>query len=621
MDNKKLFEIAKQSYYDGEPILSDEEFDELENSIGLANNSDIGAKGKYTVKHSFLMGSLSKIHVTKDTDWQDIQQDILKYLTHFNNCTICEATPKYDGCSFELIVSKNGDLMSASTRGDGYRGQDLMPILKNRFKFNKEVLKNILNDDENTLIVRGEALIKISTFTEKYSIEKNPNGYANPRSCVIGIQNNDYSKPENDINMTNDIDYIGYDFMAIRKNNTRRAIYLDKVVDLGIEIPSFIKIIDLNKENKCFEDLYYQFDKFRNNESEYQLDGFVIKPLAEYRACEDVKRPKDSVAIKFIPQAAQTEIINIEWKLGHNYELYPTGIVKPVQLAGTTVTRVSLHNYGYLMSHNIAKGAIIEMVKSGDIIPYVSKVVKGVDNTGIEVDYMDFRIEGCHLYVNMSEDVKRKIDFTNSVRVLNIDKFKEKTALKIFEKYPMRNVLELFVDNKAEEYLTEVFGESKTKTNILNAIRERKETLSISDVILTLNIPYCGAVISKACEKYIVEKKKDFTSMSADAYKWVFDEKSDEYLKLMDWINKLQITYKTPQKKENVIYVILTGSPKEFGYNTKEEFIAKNPQFEITTKWKDCSILYTDDLNSKSSKMNMARKNNIQIKLYSDVSN
>ena len=445
------FNKAKQAYYEGNPIMSDEEFDEMEIEMGLDNKSEIGSKGKYTIKHPFTMGSLSKIHILEKQDWDETLRDVCKYTqTYKKDITIFEATPKYDGCSFEIVLSKSGKIISASTRGDGSYGQDLLPIIKNRFKFNKNVLKNILKDNEDKLIIRGEALIDISLFKKKYSVDVNPNGYVNPRSCIIGLQNVEYVKDDTNINQTKDIDYIGYDFIAFDKNNNTRGIYLDQVADLGIELPELIKIIDIKDGNFNFENLYNEFVYFRNNVTKYQLDGFVIKPLAEFRAYEDIKRPKDSVAIKFIPQAAQTEIIDIEWKVGCNHELYPTGIVKPVQLAGTTVTRVSLHNYGFLMDHNIAKRAIIEMVKSGDIIPYVSKVIKGVDNTGIEIPYMDFRIEGCHLYINLSKEEKQRIKFINSVNVLKIDKLKEKTALKIYNKFPMDNILELFIDNKAE---------------------------------------------------------------------------------------------------------------------------------------------------------------------------
>ena len=120
-DLERYYE-AKEAYYNGEPIMTDLEFDELERSLGLENKSEIGARHNpsYTVKHPFIMGSLSKIQIKENQNgnviWNDYFAELRRYIKDSN--IPCIISPKYDGCSFEAVVV-NGMINSISSRGDG----------------------------------------------------------------------------------------------------------------------------------------------------------------------------------------------------------------------------------------------------------------------------------------------------------------------------------------------------------------------------------------------------------------------------------------------------------------------------------------------------------------------
>ena len=119
--NKKellqLYKEAKDAYYTGEEIMSDIEFDELEEYLGLSNKSKVGARRneKYTIKHPVLMGSLSKVQVKENKDgvidWEEIVNDIESYIFKYNASSFI-ITPKYDGLSFEAVIKVNPGLIT-----------------------------------------------------------------------------------------------------------------------------------------------------------------------------------------------------------------------------------------------------------------------------------------------------------------------------------------------------------------------------------------------------------------------------------------------------------------------------------------------------------------------------
>ena len=135
---RDLFNRAKDAYYNGEEIISDADYDQLEKELGLENKSYIGSKkGNYTQKHSFIMGSLAKVQIKEDkktgeVNWEAAAEKITKYLNKSKGTTVYETTPKLDGCSFSLEFKNDNNeavLISCSTRGDGAYGTDIYSFI------------------------------------------------------------------------------------------------------------------------------------------------------------------------------------------------------------------------------------------------------------------------------------------------------------------------------------------------------------------------------------------------------------------------------------------------------------------------------------------------------------
>lgn len=619
MDKRELYDKAKEAYYNGEPLMSDLEFDELEKELGLENQGYIGThhQKSYTVEHPFIMGSISKVQVKESEDhsidWSGFQEKVLSFLKKSNhylqNGWSYEATPKYDGCSWEAVVDSKGNLVSVSTRGDSEYGKDIKVWFMPEWKKNYEpfILNYFKTLDEQSyfflksFVIRGECLIKRSVFEKKYAQE-----FTLPRSFVSGVLGQDWEGSDKQLEMREDLSWVAYDFREVYENGTIVEIgYTDRencVLNIG-ERPDFF----ITGERINLKYLYDTFDHYRKN-CEYALDGFVIKPGVDYRLQDGGRaRQEDCVAVKFLPEIVDAEIIDVEWNVGKTGEYYPTGILKEVILGGKKTNRVSLANYGKIMEEGIGIGSKVKISLAGDIIPYLYKV----ESTGVEVDLpVDSYVDGVHLMKQMSVRDKTFIKFINSVNVLKPDGIGEKVAEKLFDIFPTDNIVDFMLfENKWKPYL----DDSKSSQNIIKSLEERRKTLTLPDLIQSMGFENCG-------EKNALWLAKKFSNLDVDTkgIPTTIIELSDNdryqfnvaYMVRQLGINLLQ------EESTDKIPVILTGSPKECGYNTKADFLAQHPEFIETTKWEECKILFTDDLNSTSSKMEKAKKKGIEIKKY-----
>ena len=156
--------------------------------------------------------------------------------------------------------------------------------------------------------------------------------------------------------------------------------------------------------------------------------------------------------------------------------------------------------------------------------------------------------------------------------------------------------------------------DSKSSQNIIKSLEERKKTLTLPDVIQSMGYENCGEKNSLYLAKVISGLNPDSKGIPTSII-----ELSEDNGFLYDVNKYMELLGLSPLVEEvsDKIPVILTGSPKPY-YNTKMDFLTKQSQFAETTKWTDCKLLITDDLNSTSSKMQKAKKLGIEIKTYQD---
>lgn len=661
----KLLFIAKDFYYNtGNILIDDYTYDKLESYIGLENKNYIGSKSSakhanYTVKHKFIMGSLSKIQIKEDKAgnviWTDYANEFNKYIQKANKCKYYEITPKLDGCSFsaEFTVNKNNEFefVSCATRGDGTYGSDIkhlfIPIMETSEYWDKikECCLDILSPDENEyLCIRGEVLVPLNIFTEKYSDK-----FVNPRSYVSGMLGLKADDIDKETILNSDLHFVCYDYRIYNKEtNTYKEIswmnhhevsyrliynYLNHIGELPDTKYCMLFSYNANITGDDIKNIYNVYDDYRKNKSIYALDGIVFKPNTSSRLYNDNReRPLDSVALKFIPMINETEIIDIEWNVKKTGEYFPKAIIKPIYLDGKEIKKASLHNYNYIINHNCGIGSIVKISLAGDIIPYVYEIVKpnGIDNINIPGDtsILTEKSGNIHLmkkFTDENEIMKNK--FIASATALNINTIGPAISKMLWERLHtdienLDNIIYLMTD---ENYnlITDKLGSSKTIMNVINNLKEYKDHLTLEDIILSFCFKSCGHRASNLCAKIIRGKEYSTASFSSIAYTWSLNPDSIEYKKVMNAVSSLNISIANNTEdtiinlnNNDKILVILTGSPKSFGYISKKDFLNKHTEYIETTNWKECKILFTDDLNSTSSKMKKADKLNIEIKEY-----
>ena len=616
MNKKEKLELyykAKEAYYNGQEIMTDFEFDTLEKELGLENKSEVGAKNpSYTVKHPFVMGSISKVQIHKDkegnVDWKKYFNEAKKYFG--NNPVII--TPKYDGCSFEVDIFDNV-IQSISSRGDGSWGKDLTHHLA------------IFIPDEYVHLgghytLRGEVLVKKNIFEKKYS-----ENFTNPRSFVSGVLNRDYDRFNKEFqDMLNDLSIVIYDYRRFEDgkwiDHEWTELPYTEILPKRFWTVNFKNDID-------FAWYYYDMTQYRQV-CEYALDGIVIKPTVKYRDNNITeRRPKDCVAIKFIPMLEETEVVNITWNLGKTHEFIPIIWVKPVEMDGRMVQKCSGHNLGYLRSKGITVGAKIIMSLAGDIIPFMYKVTQENPNGDIpmptEYGYYE---DDIHLMALMEMKDRIRMQFLSSVDSLNIPTIGGQTAKDIWEYLDSTDdqTMEFFNEDKKEMPFNillvspeEIYfgcGCGKSGSNAKKAFEKILESITLNDIVKSCNFPFCGDKVAEQVVNYLLGEIPNWAHLATEGYLWVYDDNSWQMKNLKKIIGHFGKTFddfkqhhlERQQEISNQIPVILTGEPNN--YKTKGEFLKLNPQYRNTTSWKEVQIVFTNSLDSNTGKMKKARE-------------
>lgn len=619
----ELYYRAKEAYYNGTEIITDFEFDILEKELGLENKSEIGTKHNpsYTVKHPFIMGSISKVQIHKNKEgiieWKKYFGEAYDF---FNNNKVI-ITPKFDGCSFEVDVDNN-TIDSISSRGDGFWGKDLINHLSGFIP-----TEYVKLGGHYTL--RGEVLVKKQTFLDKYTER-----FTNPRSFVSGVLNRDYEANDQEfMEMLNDLSIVIYDYRRFEDGEWVDHEWTE--LPNGNVLPNHYCVTNL-KDERDFEWYYNDMNEYRHNHCEYALDGIVIKPIVSLRENNTTeRRPKDCVAIKFIPMLEETEVLNITWNLGKTGEYTPIIWVKPVEMDGRMVQKCSGHNFGYLKEKGVTIGAKVIMSLAGDIIPFLYKVTK--ENIGGEIsmptDY-EYYEDDIHLMAILSEDDKRYYKFINSSGALNIPSIGPQTTKEIF------NYL-----HKSDEMTANFFGEEikKAPFNILmvspeeiyfgagagklgsNAQRAFKNilnNLSLNDIIKSCNFKFCGEKVTEQVVNYLINGDADWSHLATEGYSWVFDTNSEQYKEILEILNYLGKSFddfkviheEATKAASNQIPIIMTGEPND--YKSKGEFLSCHPEYRNTGSWKEVKIVFTNSMESNTGKMKKAREKGIEIRLY-----
>ena len=517
---KLINRYNKQYHEENESAISDYEFDllnqelkkyEQEHPDQIAKNSPskkVGGKVKreagVEVTHHVPMLSIQDVFSKEEvTAWveevKEMHPDAEFSVEH-----------KIDGLSMSLRY-QNGELILAETRGNGIVGEDVT--------LNSKVISDVkerIEISDEYLEVRGEVYMTHKDFeriNEKQEmLNKKP--FANPRNCAAGT----LRQLDPEVTKERGLRFFVFNVQdGSRALMERHTVGLDYLAEKGITVVPHILC-------RTAEEVLQAIDKIGENRGQYlyDIDGAVVKiEQTEYRSDFQAgsKYSAGHIAYKYPPEEKETEVLEIELSVGRTGKIVPTAILDPIRLCGTTVSRATLHNQEFINSMGIGVHARVCVVKSGEIIPKVTRVVKEApelfqipdtcpvcgEKVGKEEDTADIRC----VNPECPAQILRTISYFVGKDAMDIKNFGEKYVQGLIEEGYVHNFADIYRLKKSRDELVEkgIMGKEKNTDKILAAIEESKKNDPVK-LLIGLGIQNVG----KASAKEIM---RHFDSISA----------------------------------------------------------------------------------------------------------
>jgi DNA ligase (NAD+) len=418
---------------------------------------------------------------------------------------VCEL--KFDGASVSLNYT-DGKLARALTRGDGTVGDD---VTLNVRTIKSIPLKLTGSGYPEDFIIRGEILMTRSVFA-RLNDERAAQGvqlFANPRNAAAGT----LKLLDPKIVASRSLDCFLYFVLGEDLPCDNHFGNMMEARKWGFKVPESIRLCT-NIDDVI--DFIYQWDTARKN-LEYDIDGVVIKVNSVAQQNElgfTSKIPRWAIAFKFKAEQAVTRLLSIAFQVGRTGNITPVANLEPVQLAGTTVKRASLHNEDQIDLLDLHINDLVYVEKGGEIIP---KIV-GVDTGKREPGYLKaafitncpecgtqlVRNDGeanhyCPNYLHCPPQIKGRIEHFISRKAMNIDGLGEETIDLLFSEGLIRNIADLYELKKEQLVPLERMGE-KSAANIIKSLNDSFK-IPYHKVLFALGIRHVGETVAKILAK------------------------------------------------------------------------------------------------------------------------
>lgn len=403
---------------------------------------------------------------------------------------------KIDGLSLSLVY-ENGKLVQGSTRGNGMIGEDVTA--------NVMTIKSIPHQlpEPLTLEFRGECYMPKASFV-KLNQEREAAGlpvFANPRNAAAGS----LRQLDPKVTAKRDLATFMYYVPEYQKLGvTTQAESLDRMRELGFSVNPNNRVVHSEEEIAAYIDEYTK----QRDQLSYGIDGIVekVNDLATENALGNtVKVPRWEIAYKFPPEEQATIVRDIVWTVGRTGNVTPTAVMDPVQLAGTTVSRASLHNPDYLREKDIRLGDTVYIHKAGDIIPEISRVdlkKRPADSQeyviptkcpicGAELVHLDDEVALRCINPMCPAQIKEGLAHFASRNAMNIDGLGPKIIQQLWDRKLIHDVADLYHLTYDQLLTLDKFGD-KSANNLLTSIDNSRNN-SVERLLFGLGIRHVGA--------------------------------------------------------------------------------------------------------------------------------
>ena len=507
---KELVELlnryAYEYYTKDAPSVSDSEYDQLYRELVELETAHpdeilpespthrvggVVLKGFTKYQHQYPLYSLQDAFSREELEAFD--QRVRKEFPSISY--VCEL--KIDGLSISLTY-ENGVLVTGATRGDGSVGEDITENLK-RVKDIPLVLPEPVN-----ITVRGECYMPRASFDRVNQIRQE-NGepeFANPRNAAAGT----LRQLDTKIVVKRNLATFLYQEVSPTDQSSQEGV-LEKLARLGFVV---------NQERVLAEDMEQIWDFIQKvaqlrEDLPYDIDGIVIK-VNDLAVQEElgftVKAPKWAVAYKFPAEEKEAKILSVDWTVGRTGVVTPTANLTPVQLAGTTVSRATLHNVDYIAEKDIHQDDTVIVYKAGDIIPAVLRVVKDkrVSDQALAIpthcpscqsELLHFEDEVALRCINplCPAQIKEGLNHFASRDAMNITGLGPAVVEKLFAAQLVEDVAGIY-RLSVEDLLTLEGFKEKSAEKLHEAIQASKEN-SAEKLLFGLGIRHVGSKVSQ----------------------------------------------------------------------------------------------------------------------------
>jgi DNA ligase (NAD+) len=658
---KEINEHNYNYYTLSKPVISDYDFDLLMKELEalekqypqfqdpLSPTQRVGGditKSFNQIEHKYPMLSLGNTYSFDEI--KDFDNRVRKVIGNDFEY-VCEL--KYDGVAIGLTYI-NGRLVTAVTRGDGTKGDDVTANVKT-IRSIPLVLKGSGYPDE--FEIRGEIILPHSSFNklneERLDIGDEP--FANPRNAASGSLKLQDSSEVAKRNLDCYLYYIPSENLSFINHLQN----LEKAREWGFKVPSYLEIA------RSIEDVF-RFINYWDHEREnlpFDIDGVVIK-VNDYNQQRDLgftaKSPRWAIAYKFKAERVCTRLLSVSYQVGRTGAVTPVANLQPILLAGTTVKRASLHNADIIEGLDLKLGDWVYVEKGGEIIP---KIV-GVDNSKRELfmEAISFpthcpicktplvRKEGesanyCPNEKSCPPQIKGKLEHFISRKAMNIDSLGEGKIEILFDNKLVGAPADLYnltsdtilgiekIYQNEEGKTKKLSFKEKTVQNILNGINNSK-SVPFERVLFALGIRYVGETIAKKLVKHfkhidllkaatfeeLVGAEEIGDKIAESLIQWF---KDDFNLELISRLQEAGLHFEIGESEQphsdilKGMSIVVSGTFKTFTRKEIESFVEMNGAKLVDSVSKKTDFIVAGD---KMGPSKLEKANNLGIKIISE---
>lgn len=378
-----MIDGANKSYYgNGEPIMSDDQYDLLREYVMEKYPKNVVAKDghvnlqmeavKNKVNLPYEMWSMDKIK--PDTE------AIAKWIAKYKGPYVLSC--KLDGVSG--MYSTESDQPKLYTRGNGIMGQDV-----------SHMIPYLQLPKESGIVIRGEFIIPKDVFEKKYAVD-----FSNPRNFVAGVVNQKTVKPDR----IRDLDFVAYEVIKPEVNPSEQ---MNMLTEMNVEVVRFL--VENSVSNELLSELLVEW----REGYKYEIDGVIC--------CNDQvygrKRgnPEHAFAFKMVlgDQVAEAKVVDVIWTASKDGYLKPRVQIEPVVLGGAKIEYATGFNAKFIVDNKIGVGAVISLVRSGDVIPHILSVVRSAPEPMMPTQ--EYKWNATHVDIEL---VDKKADSTVNHKIV-----------------------------------------------------------------------------------------------------------------------------------------------------------------------------------------------------------